>query len=138
MNYNAYGLESSYIPSYISSSFDKVKASSGSTSAVEGTAVKSTTVTKTETVVMKTEEKKEKEEKKEEEKEQVEEEKPAAAAEEPEAVEKEEPEHVEAEAAAEEWFSILFWEIHDLSLKIKKKHILFHYPIFTQKMCEEV
>lgn len=134
MNYNAYGLESSYIPSYISSSFDKVKASSGSTSAVEGTAVKSTTVTKTETVVMKTEEKKEKEE----EKEQVEEEKPAAAAEEPEAVEKKEPEHVEAEAAAEEWFSILFWEIHDLLLKIKKKHILFHYPIFTQKMCEEV
>uniref|UniRef100_A0A3Q4HIE3 Keratin, type II cytoskeletal 8-like n=1 Tax=Neolamprologus brichardi TaxID=32507 RepID=A0A3Q4HIE3_NEOBR len=84
------------------SSFDKVKASSGSTSAVEGTAVKSTTVTKTETVVMKTEEKKEKEEKKEEEKEQVEEEKPAAAAKEPEAVEKKEPEHVEAEAAAEE------------------------------------
>ncbi|XP_031603711.1 keratin, type II cytoskeletal 8-like [Oreochromis aureus] len=104
VNYNAYGLESSYIPSYVSSSFDKVKASSGSTSAVEGAAVKSTTVTKTETVVMKTEEKKEKEEKKEEEKEQVEEEKPAAAAaaEEPEAVEKKEPEHVEAEAAAKE------------------------------------
>lgn len=90
---------------------------------------------------MKTEEKKEKEEKKEEEKEQVEEEKPAAAAaaaEEPEAVEKKEPEHVEAEAAAKEWFSILFWEIHDFLLKIKKKHILFHYPTFTKKMCEEV
>ncbi|KAM7401846.1 hypothetical protein PAMP_017124 [Pampus punctatissimus] len=65
VSYNAYGLESSRIPSYVSSSFGGVKASSGSLAAFEGAAEKSTTVTKTETVVIKSEEKKEEEKEKE-------------------------------------------------------------------------
>ncbi|XP_069567252.1 keratin, type II cytoskeletal 8-like [Brachyistius frenatus] len=97
LNYSAYGLESSRTPSYVSCSFDGVKASSGAAYAVEGAAVKSsTTVTNTETVVIKTDKKKEKVE--EEEKEpQV-----AAEPEEPAAEEKKEQEQVEAEAVAEE------------------------------------
>ncbi|XP_037304417.2 keratin, type II cytoskeletal 8-like [Pungitius pungitius] len=94
VNYNAFGLESSRTPSYVSCSFDGVKPSSGSVDALDGATVKSTTVTKTETMVVKTEGKKE-EEKEEEEKQQV-------ASEEPAAVEsKEEVERVEAEAVAE-------------------------------------
>ncbi|XP_070759608.1 keratin, type II cytoskeletal 8-like [Enoplosus armatus] len=92
MNYNAYGLESSRTPSY--TSFGGVKASSGSAAALEGTAVKSTTVTKTETVVIKTEEKKE-EAKEEEQQQQV-------ATEEQAAAETKAQEQVEAEAVAEE------------------------------------
>ncbi|KAK9529295.1 hypothetical protein VZT92_013399 [Zoarces viviparus] len=89
-NYNAYGLESSQTPSYVSCSYGGVRASSGSVNALDGATVKSTTVTKTETVVVKTEEKK----KEEEEKQQV-------ATEEPAAVEKkEEQEQGEAEAVA--------------------------------------
>ncbi|XP_040890501.1 keratin, type II cytoskeletal 8-like [Toxotes jaculatrix] len=93
VNYNAYGLESSRTPSYVSCSFGGVKASSGSVAALEGAAVKSTTVTKTETVVIKTEEKKEEEEGEKKKEEQ-------AAIEEPAAEEKKE--EVEAEAVAEE------------------------------------
>ncbi|KAK2862360.1 hypothetical protein Q5P01_001893 [Channa striata] len=82
-----YGLESSRTPSYTSYSFGGVRASSGPFTDVEGDAVKSTTVTKTESVVVKTEEKKDEEGKKEEEEEeekkkedeQVASEKPAAA-----------------------------------------------------------
>ncbi|XP_072238640.1 intermediate filament protein ON3-like [Leuresthes tenuis] len=91
MNYNAYCLESSHIPSYVSSSFDGIKSTSGSVSALEG-AVKSTTITKTETVTIKAEEKKEEEEKKEQQ----------AATEESAAVEKKEQEPVKAEAVAED------------------------------------
>merc|ERR1719378_1197456 len=58
MNFSAYSLESSRIPSYVSSSFGGVKASSGSFSSLEGAAVKSSTVSKTEAVVIKSEEKK--------------------------------------------------------------------------------
>nr|CBN80921.1 Keratin, type II cytoskeletal 8 [Dicentrarchus labrax] len=98
-NYNAYGLESSRTPSYVSCSFGGVRASGSSGAALEGAEVKSTTVTKTETVVIKTEEKKEekKVEKEEEEEEQ-------AAIEEPASVEKNEQkqEQVEVEAVAEE------------------------------------
>lgn len=94
VNYNAFALESSCIPSYVSCSFDKAKARSGSPSALEEAAVKSTTVTKAETVVMKTEDKTEKEEE--------EEEQQQAATEEPDAVEKKEQEQVEPEAVAEE------------------------------------
>ncbi|KAF7656169.1 hypothetical protein LDENG_00045720 [Lucifuga dentata] len=54
VNYNAYGLESSRTPAYVSSSFGGMKASSTSVAGNEGVAVKSTTVT--ETVVIKTEE----------------------------------------------------------------------------------
>ncbi|XP_023121946.2 keratin, type II cytoskeletal 8-like [Amphiprion ocellaris] len=100
LNYNAYGLESSRTPSYVSSSFDGLRAGSGSASAFEGAAVKSTTVTKTETTVIKTEEKKE-EEKKVEEEEKKEEEQQEVA-EEVAAEEKKEQEQVEAEAVAEE------------------------------------
>ncbi|XP_039972252.1 keratin, type II cytoskeletal 8-like [Xiphias gladius] len=101
VNYNAYGLESSRTPSYVSCSFGGVKASSGSVAALEGAAVKSTTVTKTETVVIKTEEKKEEEEEKKEEEEEKKEEEQVAI-EEPAAVEKKALEQVEAEAVAEE------------------------------------
>nr|XP_040060928.1 keratin, type II cytoskeletal 8-like [Gasterosteus aculeatus aculeatus] len=96
LNYNAYGLESSRTPSYVSCSFGGVKPSSGSVDALDGATVKSTTVTKTETMVVKTEEKKE------EEKEEGEEgEKQQVASEEPAAVESmEEEERVEAEAVA--------------------------------------
>ncbi|XP_044036556.1 keratin, type II cytoskeletal 8-like [Siniperca chuatsi] len=93
MNYNAYGLESSRTPSYVSSSFGGVKASSGSAAALEGAALKSTTVTKTESVVIKTEEKKKEEEEKEGLQQQ-------AANEELAAVQMKE--QVEAEAVAEE------------------------------------
>lgn len=117
VNYNAFSLESSCIPSYVSCSFDKAKASSGSTSALEEAALKSTAVTKTETVMMKAEGKKEKVEEEEKEVQQQ------AATEEPDAVEKKEPEKVESEAVAEEWFfSILFREIYNLLLEIKKNH----------------
>ena len=92
MNYNAYCLESSHIPSYASSSFDGIKSTSGSVSALEGATVKSTTITKTETVTIKAEEKKEEEEKKEQQ----------PATEESAAVEKKEQEPVEAEAVAED------------------------------------
>uniref|UniRef100_UPI0037E9AC1E keratin, type II cytoskeletal 8-like n=1 Tax=Semicossyphus pulcher TaxID=241346 RepID=UPI0037E9AC1E len=97
MNYSAYGLESSRTPSYVSCSFGGARASGGADTSLEGAAVKSTTVTKTETVVVKAEEKKE--EKKEEEEKQEE---PQAATEEPAAEEKKEQEQVEAEAVAEE------------------------------------
>ncbi|KAE8298143.1 Keratin, type II cytoskeletal 8 Cytokeratin-8 [Larimichthys crocea] len=108
VNYNAYGLESSRTPSYVSCNFGGVKASSGPVAAFEEAAVKSTTVTKTETVVIKTEEKKEVEVK--EEKEEVKEEKKEeqAAIQEPAAEEEKEKEkeqeqvQVEAEAVAEE------------------------------------
>ncbi|XP_061543063.1 keratin, type II cytoskeletal 8-like [Phycodurus eques] len=60
VNYNAYGLESSRTPSYISCSFGAVKASGGSVSGPETAAVKSTiTGTEAETVVSTSEEKKE-------------------------------------------------------------------------------
>uniref|UniRef100_A0A3Q1GQS1 Keratin, type II cytoskeletal 8-like n=1 Tax=Acanthochromis polyacanthus TaxID=80966 RepID=A0A3Q1GQS1_9TELE len=96
LNYNAYGLESSRTPSYVSSSFDGLRSGSGSASAFEGAAVKSTTVTKTETtVIKKEEEKKVEEETKKEEKQQE-------VAEEVAAEEKKEQEQVEAEAVAEE------------------------------------
>nr|XP_046240265.1 keratin, type II cytoskeletal 8-like [Scatophagus argus] len=98
VNYSAYGLESSRTPSYVSSSFGGVKASSSSSSsssALEGEAVKSTTVTKTETVVIKTEEKNKEEEKEEKEEEQT-------ATEQPDTEEKKEQEQVEAEVAAED------------------------------------
>ncbi|TKS70866.1 Intermediate filament protein ON3 [Collichthys lucidus] len=52
VNYNAYGLESSRTPSYVSCNFGGVKASSGPVAAFEEAAVKSTTVTKTETVLV--------------------------------------------------------------------------------------
>ncbi|XP_031701678.1 keratin, type II cytoskeletal 8-like [Anarrhichthys ocellatus] len=97
-NYNAYGLESSRTPSYVSCSYGGVRASSSSVNALDGATVKSTTVTKTETVVVKTEEKKE-----EEEEENQEEENQEVATEEPAAVEKEEEqeqEQGEAEAVA--------------------------------------
>ncbi|KAM9757794.1 keratin, type II cytoskeletal 8-like [Menidia menidia] len=89
-NYNAYCLESSHIPSYVSSSFDGIKSTSGTVSALEGATMKSTTITKTETVTVKNEEIKKEEEQKEQQ----------AASEEPAAVEKKEQE--EAEAGAEE------------------------------------
>lgn len=100
MNYNAYGLESSRTPSYVSCTFGGIKASSGPVAALEEAAVKSTTVTKTETVVIKAEEKKE-EEVKEEVKEEKKEE--HAAIQEPAAGEEKEQgqEQVEAEAVAE-------------------------------------
>lgn len=66
MNYNAYGLESSRTPSYVSTSIGGVKVSNRSIAAPDGAAVKSTTITKMETVVIKTEEKKEEKEEKEE------------------------------------------------------------------------
>ncbi|XP_038553775.1 keratin, type II cytoskeletal 8-like isoform X1 [Micropterus salmoides] len=94
MNYNAYGLESSRTPSYVSRSFDGVKASSGSAAALEGATLKSTTVTKTETVMIKTEEKTE-EVKKEEEQQH-------AATEELTAVQTKEQDQVKPEAVAEE------------------------------------
>ncbi|XP_037107696.1 keratin, type II cytoskeletal 8-like [Syngnathus acus] len=60
MNYNAYGLESSRTPSYVSCSFGTIKASGDSVPEAETAEVKSTTsVTTTETVVSTTEEKKE-------------------------------------------------------------------------------
>ncbi|XP_041639336.1 keratin, type II cytoskeletal 8-like [Cheilinus undulatus] len=92
LNYSAYGLESSRTPSYASSSYSGIKASSGAEAAM----VKSTTVTKTETMMMKSEEKKE------EEKEEEKQEQPQAAVEEPAAEEKKEQEEAEAEAVAEE------------------------------------
>ncbi|XP_074486102.1 keratin, type II cytoskeletal 8-like isoform X1 [Sebastes fasciatus] len=109
--YNAYGLESSRTPSYVSCSYGGMKASSGTVGDFDGATVKNTTIIKTETLVVKTEETMEemKEEEKEEEKvEEIEEEK-----EEQQQVEIEEPaaeeEHgeqeqveVEAEAVAEE------------------------------------
>lgn len=91
MNYNAYNLESSRLPSCVSSSLEGIKSSVGSVSALEGTEVKSTTVTKTETVVIRTEDKKKEEETEDEQK---------TGAEESEAVEKKEQE--EAQAVAEE------------------------------------
>ncbi|XP_071350818.1 keratin, type II cytoskeletal 8-like [Trachinotus anak] len=97
MNYNAYSLESSRTPSYVSSSFGGVRAGSGSVTAMEGAAVKSTTVTKTETVAIKTEEKKEEKEEEKKEEEQVVTEEPAA-----EQKKEQEQEQVEAEAVAEE------------------------------------
>ncbi|XP_022600613.1 keratin, type II cytoskeletal 8-like [Seriola dumerili] len=105
VNYNAYGLESSRTPSYVSCSFGGLKAGSSSVTAVEGAAVKSTTVTKTETVVVKAEEKKEEkeEEKKEEKKEEEQVAIEAPAAEEKKEQEQEqEQEQVRAEAVAEE------------------------------------
>ncbi|XP_041836924.1 keratin, type II cytoskeletal 8-like [Melanotaenia boesemani] len=84
MNYSAFSLESSRIPSYVSSSFDGIKSSSGSASAFEGATVKSTTVTKTETVEIKAEEKQEE------------------ATEESVTAEEKEQEQVEAEAVVEE------------------------------------
>ncbi|XP_078104223.1 intermediate filament protein ON3-like [Sander vitreus] len=93
VNYNAYGLESSRTPSYVSCSFGGDKASSGSVTVLEGATVKSATVTKTETVVIKTEEKKE---------EQEEQQQQQTATEEPAAEEKEEQEQAEAEVVAEE------------------------------------
>ncbi|XP_070697490.1 keratin, type II cytoskeletal 8-like [Pempheris klunzingeri] len=103
LNYNAYGLESSRTPSYISSSIGGVKVSSGSFAAPEGAAVKSTTVTKTETVVIKTEEKKEEEK---EEQQAVTEELAAAEEkeqeQEQEQKQEQEQEQVEAEAVATE------------------------------------
>ncbi|XP_023279479.1 keratin, type II cytoskeletal 8-like [Seriola lalandi dorsalis] len=97
VNYNAYGLESSRTPSYVSCSFGGLKAGSSSITAVEGAAVKSTTVTKTETVVIKAEEKKEEKEEEKKEEEQVAIEAPAA-----EEKKEQEQEQVEAEAVAEE------------------------------------
>lgn len=83
MNYNAYCLESSRLPSYVSSSLEGIKSSGGS---LGGTEVKSTTVTKTETVVIKTEDKKKEEETEEKmaaaEKKEQEEEEPQAVTEE--------------------------------------------------------
>ncbi|XP_075951738.1 keratin, type II cytoskeletal 8-like [Anarhichas minor] len=102
-NYNAYGLESSRTPSYVSCSYGGVRASSGSVNALDGATVKSTTVTKTETVVVKTEEKKEEEEENQQKKEEEEEENQQVATEEPAAVEKkeeQEQEQGEAEAVA--------------------------------------
>ena len=96
VNYNAYGLESSRTPSYVSCSFGGDRASSGSVAVLEGATVKSATVTKTETVVIKTEEKKEEEKKEQEEQQQQ------TATEEPAAEEKEEQEQAEAEVVAEE------------------------------------
>ncbi|KAM3622341.1 uncharacterized protein V6R79_023385 [Siganus canaliculatus] len=95
MNYSAYGLESSRTPSYVN--FSGVKASTGSISAFEGAAVKSTTVTKTETVLIKTEEKKE-----EQKEEETVVEKEQEAVEEPAAVEKEEEEEKQQEEKKEE------------------------------------
>ncbi|XP_077385376.1 keratin, type II cytoskeletal 8-like [Festucalex cinctus] len=58
VNYNAYGLESSRTPSYVTCSFGTVKASGGSVSGLETAAVKSaTTVTTAETAVSTSEEK---------------------------------------------------------------------------------
>ncbi|CAL1608341.1 unnamed protein product [Knipowitschia caucasica] len=54
MNYNAYGLESSRTPSYVSCSFGGMKASVGPVISAEGPIVKST-VTKSETVTVKSE-----------------------------------------------------------------------------------
>jgi len=99
VNYNAYGLESSRTPSYISSSFGGVKASSGSLSAFEGAAAKSTTVTKTETVVIKSEEKKEEEQKQEL---KLEQEQEQVAAEEPAVVEVEKKEEEEEQGQKQE------------------------------------
>ncbi|KAM6927974.1 keratin, type II cytoskeletal 8-like [Xenentodon cancila] len=65
-SYNAYSLDSSRIPSYVSSSYDGIKSAGGSVSAFEGGVVKSTTVTKTETMSIKAEEKEEDKEEKEE------------------------------------------------------------------------
>ncbi|XP_031180185.1 keratin, type II cytoskeletal 8-like [Sander lucioperca] len=96
VNYNAYGLESSQTPSYVSCSFGRDKVSSGSVAVLEGATMKSATVTKTETVVIKTEEKKE------EEKEEQEEQQQQTATEEPAAEEKEEQEQAVAEVVAEE------------------------------------
>ncbi|XP_061687920.1 keratin, type II cytoskeletal 8-like isoform X2 [Syngnathoides biaculeatus] len=60
VNYNAYGLESSRTPSYISCSFGAVKVSAGSVSGPETATVKSTTTdTTAKTVVDTNEEKKE-------------------------------------------------------------------------------
>ncbi|CAJ1051596.1 keratin%2C type II cytoskeletal 8-like [Xyrichtys novacula] len=100
MNYSAYGLESSRVPSYVSSSFSGGRASSGSVAALEGATVKSTTVTKTETVVVKSEEKIKEEEKVEEVVEEKQEQ-PAVADEEPAAEEEEEKEEEQMEAEAE-------------------------------------
>ncbi|XP_061583716.1 keratin, type II cytoskeletal 8-like [Cololabis saira] len=80
MNYNAYSMESSRIPSYVSSSYDGMKSVGGSVSALEGGVVKSTTVTKTEAtkteaVSIKAEEKEEDKEEKEEQQDQDPEEK---------------------------------------------------------------
>ncbi|RVE72462.1 hypothetical protein OJAV_G00040170 [Oryzias javanicus] len=86
LNYNAYCLESSRLPSNVSYSLEGIKSSGGS---LAGTEVKSTTVTKTETVVIETEDKKKEEETVEK-----------TAVEESEAAEKKEPE--EAQAGAEE------------------------------------
>uniref|UniRef100_A0A3Q2QF34 Keratin, type II cytoskeletal 8-like n=1 Tax=Fundulus heteroclitus TaxID=8078 RepID=A0A3Q2QF34_FUNHE len=86
-NYNAFNLETSRIPSYVSSSYDAIKSSSGSVSTLEGGDVKTTTVTTSETVVSKTEENKE------EENHRVTEELPAT--------EKKEEEEEKAEAEAE-------------------------------------
>ncbi|KAM9409432.1 keratin, type II cytoskeletal 8-like [Pholidichthys leucotaenia] len=100
VNYNAYGLESSRIP-YVSCSFDGVRATSGSVSAIKGAPEKSSTVTKTETVVTEKKNEKDKEaDEKEEKKEEVAEE----VAEEPAAVEnnEEKVEEKKAEAVAEE------------------------------------
>ncbi|XP_029946898.1 keratin, type II cytoskeletal 8-like isoform X1 [Salarias fasciatus] len=97
MNFNSYSLESSRPPALVSCAFEGHKAGGGSVSAVDGAAVKSTTVTKTETVVIKTEETKgaeEEVEKKEEQQQQAVTEEAAA--------EKKEQEQVEAEAVAEE------------------------------------
>ncbi|XP_019736430.1 keratin, type II cytoskeletal 8-like isoform X1 [Hippocampus comes] len=59
VNYNAYGLEHSRTPSYVSCSFGTIKASGGSASGLEPAEVKSTTtVTTTETVACTGEEKK--------------------------------------------------------------------------------
>ncbi|XP_034725110.1 keratin, type II cytoskeletal 8-like isoform X1 [Etheostoma cragini] len=88
VNYNAYGLESSRTPSYVSCSFGGDKASSDSFAVLEGATVKSATVTKTETVVIKTEE--------------IKEEQQQTATEEPAAEEKEEKEREEADVVAEE------------------------------------
>ncbi|XP_058487546.1 keratin, type II cytoskeletal 8-like [Solea solea] len=105
MNYSAYGLESCRPQSYITGSFGGVKASSGSITAFEGPAVKSSTVTKTETVVIKTEQKKTVQEQEQQQVAAIEE--PAAVEkkeeEEPAAVEKkeQEQEQVEVEAVAD-------------------------------------
>ncbi|XP_077429255.1 keratin, type II cytoskeletal 8-like [Vanacampus margaritifer] len=62
LNYNAYGLESSRSPSYVSCSFGTVKVSGDSVSGQEAAAVKSTTTATTaENVVSTSEEKKEEE-----------------------------------------------------------------------------
>ncbi|XP_042357338.1 keratin, type II cytoskeletal 8-like [Plectropomus leopardus] len=101
VNYNAYALESSRTPSYVSCSFGGVKASTNSVPDLEEATVKSTTVTKTETVVIKTEEKKE-EKKVEENEEQKEQEEQQQTATEEDAAEEKTEEQEEAEAVPEE------------------------------------